>query len=175
MSNEFYAVIGARIKAKREALGWTQEGLGREIGLSREAVSTLETGRHRLFLHHFVNIADVLGIPTEELLEDYATKPQAEAESKKSCIDGLRSIKGWRENVAQGCEIVTEEIASIGKKANLRDPAVANYFKQRKAAFHTLLALGEVELLETMPEPSKGRRLEDIKGGRVFVIMGGGR
>lgn len=165
MSQEFYAVIGARIKAKREALGWTQEGLGREIGLSREAVSTLETGRHRILLHHFVNIADVLGIPTEELLEDYATKAQPQAEAEKyaasegqKMLEGLRNHPEWLRDIVGGNEVIFNTLSGLKKLSRGSGCLEA----QRKAAITGLEAISSLATVESLlaMEVLKGKLAE---------------
>jgi transcriptional regulator with XRE-family HTH domain len=71
--DEFYAAIGARIRAVRKAQKRGQKELAAKLDLSRESISNIEAGRHALQLHIAVRIADVLGVPLAELLPKSST------------------------------------------------------------------------------------------------------
>jgi transcriptional regulator with XRE-family HTH domain len=64
----FYKEIGRRIRDERKALGFTQYGLAKKIGMPRTAIVQIEAGRQRLLLHTLYDIAHTLGIPVKELL-----------------------------------------------------------------------------------------------------------
>ena len=61
------SVVGRRIKARREELGWSQEKLGVEIGIdessSRARISRYELGVHEPPLPTTRLIADALDVP----------------------------------------------------------------------------------------------------------------
>lgn len=59
---------GARIRAARQARGLTQEGLAREVGVSRSAVAQWETDRSGQVGGNLARIAAVLGVAVEYLL-----------------------------------------------------------------------------------------------------------
>ena len=63
-----------RIEALRNQRGMRQEELGKLLGVSRQTISSLETGRYNpsIFLAH--NIAKIFGMSIEEvfLFEDEA-------------------------------------------------------------------------------------------------------
>lgn len=60
--------FGARVRAKREALGWSQEDLAAESGLHRTYVSALERGRRNVGLLNVAAIARALGCRPAELV-----------------------------------------------------------------------------------------------------------
>jgi Zn-dependent peptidase ImmA (M78 family)/DNA-binding XRE family transcriptional regulator len=64
------ASVGQRIRANREALGWTQSDLAARLGRTQTAVSYWESGRRSLSLDDLVDVARVLGVPSAELLPD---------------------------------------------------------------------------------------------------------
>ncbi len=66
--NGLYSEIGKRIKAEREALGFSQSDLAREIGLLRTSVANIEAGRQRLPIHMLYAVACALGISAYDLL-----------------------------------------------------------------------------------------------------------
>lgn len=63
-------VIGARIKAARERAGMTQEELAEAADLSPMHVSAIERGVKTPRLDTFVNIANVLAVSSDTLLQD---------------------------------------------------------------------------------------------------------
>jgi transcriptional regulator with XRE-family HTH domain len=70
MLNGNAASVGQRIRATREALGWTQSDLAARLGRTQTAVSYWESGRRGLSLDDLVDVARVLGVPNAELLPD---------------------------------------------------------------------------------------------------------
>jgi transcriptional regulator with XRE-family HTH domain len=60
-------LIGRRIRARREALGWSQEKVGVMIGIdessSRARISRYELGNHEPAVATAKNIAKALGVP----------------------------------------------------------------------------------------------------------------
>ena len=64
------ASVGQHIRAKREALGWTQSDLAARVGRTQTAVSYWESGQRGLSLDDLIEVARVLGVPGAELLPD---------------------------------------------------------------------------------------------------------
>lgn len=64
----FYRQVGENICRERQALGFTQQELAQEIGLTRTSVVNIETGRQHAPLHTFVKIAQALAVPVADLL-----------------------------------------------------------------------------------------------------------
>lgn len=64
------AGVGQRIRAVREALGWTQGELAARLQRTQTAVSYWESGRRSLSLDDLVDVARVLGVASSELLPD---------------------------------------------------------------------------------------------------------
>lgn len=70
--SENTAEVGQRIRARREALGWTQGELAVRLQRTQTAVSYWESGRRSLNLDDLVEVARVLGVASAELLPDGA-------------------------------------------------------------------------------------------------------
>jgi transcriptional regulator with XRE-family HTH domain len=60
--------VGQRIRARRQALGWTQAGLAHRLGRTQTAVSYWESGQRGLSLDDLVDVAGVLGVDNADLL-----------------------------------------------------------------------------------------------------------
>jgi Predicted transcriptional regulators len=56
-----------RLRELRTARGWTQEELGRRLGVSRQAVNALETEKHDPSLDLAYRIAAQFGAPLETI------------------------------------------------------------------------------------------------------------
>ncbi|MCR5877973.1 helix-turn-helix transcriptional regulator [Phenylobacterium sp. J367] len=59
-----------RLRELRSARGWTQEELGRRLGVSRQAVIALETDKHDPSLDLAYRIAALFGEPVEAIFEN---------------------------------------------------------------------------------------------------------
>lgn len=59
-----------RLKVLRAERGWTQEELGRQVGVSRQAVNALETEKHDPSLDLAYRLAAVFGAPVEAIFEN---------------------------------------------------------------------------------------------------------
>lgn len=64
----FYKQVGENIRARRKALGLSQEALAKAVGLKRPSLSNIEKGRQNILLHTFYDIADSLNMGAETLL-----------------------------------------------------------------------------------------------------------
>lgn len=57
-----YVSFGEIVKARRIALGLTQEQLGEIVGLSRTSVTNIEIGRQRILLSDLFDFARAFGV-----------------------------------------------------------------------------------------------------------------
>ena len=59
-----------RLRVLRAERGWSQAELGSRIGVSRQAVNAIETGRHDPSLPLAFRLARLFGMTIEEIFED---------------------------------------------------------------------------------------------------------
>lgn len=59
-----------RLRVLRAERGWTQEDLARRLGVSRQAVNAIETGKHGPSLDLAFRIAAAFGRPVEEIFDN---------------------------------------------------------------------------------------------------------
>ena len=81
--------MGKRIKAARQKAGLTQEKLAEIIDVSVVHISNMESGTGNPSLNTLVNIANVLGVSTDELLCDSVIqcKPVFQKEMNETTVD----------------------------------------------------------------------------------------
>jgi transcriptional regulator with XRE-family HTH domain len=63
-------VLGERIRARREALGLSQESLAEQSGVHWTFLGQVERGRRNLSLHNLLKIAAGLAVDPAELVRD---------------------------------------------------------------------------------------------------------
>ena len=61
-----------RLRVLRAERGWSQAELGAELGVSRQAVNAIETGKYDPSLPLAFKIARLFGQPIETIFEDSA-------------------------------------------------------------------------------------------------------
>lgn len=72
-------LIGYRVKAARETVGWNQEQLATVLGLNdRQSVSDIENGKRRLQADELVTLSDVLDRDVEFFLDPFAVTGEAQ-------------------------------------------------------------------------------------------------
>jgi transcriptional regulator with XRE-family HTH domain len=71
--------LAARIKALREAKGWSQERLAERAAMQRSYLADLELGRRNPSVRTLVKVANAFGIPISELFDAQAKRrPKSE-------------------------------------------------------------------------------------------------
>jgi putative transcriptional regulator len=64
------AEVKNRLRVLRAERGWSQAELGGRIGVSRQAVNAIETGKHDPSLPLAFRLARLFGIGIEEIFDD---------------------------------------------------------------------------------------------------------
>lgn len=62
-------LLGDRVRARRQALGWSQEHLGDVVGLHWTFVGQVERGQRNLSLHNLLRLAASLDVDPGELVQ----------------------------------------------------------------------------------------------------------
>ena len=106
-----YTEIGERIREIRLRLGWSQEQLAEQCGLSKTHMSHIETGNTVPSLRIFIDLINILGCSADELLC---------IEIKKSRPVFLR----WLDDLLADCnsqelKIISETVRTL--KVSLRE------------------------------------------------------
>jgi transcriptional regulator with XRE-family HTH domain len=87
--------IGRRLAEARKAQGLSQGALGERLGVTQQAVAQYESGKRLPGVLAFVRLAEVLGVPCQELVrEQYPgapLDPEARREWMKARSDAFAS------------------------------------------------------------------------------------
>ena len=109
MVNLDYFKIGQRVRKYRKAHGYSQDALAEMIEISTTHLSHIETGNTKLSLQVLVDLAAVLNVSTDDLLNDttlYSDKP------KNEIIDILDSCS------ASELKVIKETISAVKTSIN---------------------------------------------------------
>lgn len=67
---EFAGFVKNRLKVLRAERDWSQAELGGRLGVSRQAVNAIETGKYDPSLPLAFKLSRLFGVPIEELFDD---------------------------------------------------------------------------------------------------------
>lgn len=70
MSQSVQQLVGQRVRAAREARGWSQAELGRRVNRSQGAIAQWESGRRTLGVDDLVLLAGQLGLAPADFFSD---------------------------------------------------------------------------------------------------------
>lgn len=77
-----YWSIGDRIRERRKFLGFSQENLANEIGVSASFISDIENGRRKMSLETMIKIAIALDTSLDYLVLDNRSNKKIKSETK---------------------------------------------------------------------------------------------
>ena len=70
MGGESVGLVRNRLRVLRAERGWSQAELGGRLGVSRQAVNAIETGKHDPSLPLAFRLSRLFGLSIEEIFED---------------------------------------------------------------------------------------------------------
>ena len=77
-SASLYMEFGNIVRKNRYRLKLTQDALAERVGLSRTSITNIESGRQKILLHQFFELAGALSISPQALLPTMQPKTQIE-------------------------------------------------------------------------------------------------
>ena len=118
--DRFYKNLGIKIKRIREKLDLSQEALTKKLGISRVAISQIETGDRKISAEEIVKFAKVFNIPADVLLDlKKDIEVVFEKTMKKSEKKQEIRISVPQQNLQKFKEILIYILEKIGSKPNV--------------------------------------------------------
>ncbi len=105
-------ILGDKIIALRRQLGWSQEQLAEEMGISRQSVSKWESGMSIPDIDKILKLSEIFGVSTDYLLREEIEVAQP-SEGNTEVNDGVRQVSA--EEASEYMEVVesvSEKIAA---------------------------------------------------------------
>lgn len=91
--------LGARVRARRLAIGMSQERLAEMIGLTFQQVQKYEKGVNRIAASRLFDISVALDLPIAAFFEDATTRTQGPSTTGSNALERALAIKGSLELV----------------------------------------------------------------------------
>lgn len=88
-----YNLLGKRIREERIKLNLTQEQLAEKVDISTSYVGQIERGERNISLDTLINVANILGVTIDFLLQDSITFQQDNISSQIEQIISKRTLK----------------------------------------------------------------------------------
>ena len=103
--------IGRAISVKRMACGLSQENVAEMLGISREAVSRMETGVSVPTVVRLAELAQIFDCGIEELLSEASNRQLDQARQMSDLLDGLN-----QQNRAMLLNVIKQIIDMLPKR-----------------------------------------------------------
>jgi transcriptional regulator with XRE-family HTH domain len=88
----FYKHVGENIRARRKAVGLSQEALAKAVGLKRPSLSNIEKGRQNILLRTFFDIAESLHVSLDALLPE---RPMTQAANMPDLTSYSKEVRDF--------------------------------------------------------------------------------
>ena len=117
----FYKKLSQKIKTIRERLGFSQEDLAKELGISRVAISQIENGDRKSSAEEIAKLSKVFNMSTDVLLsldKDIEVILEKDVSSKPKEKTGIR-ISVPQKNLEKFKEVLLYVLSKAGSKPNV--------------------------------------------------------
>jgi transcriptional regulator with XRE-family HTH domain len=119
--------IGEVVKARREEMGLSQEGLADKLDLQRPAISQIESGQRKVSADELVKLSKTLNLSMGHLVgleqEPHVTLEKAGPSSQTTEEPGIR-INVPQKNLAKFREVLLYILSRVGSKPNIGETAL---------------------------------------------------
>ena len=117
----FYKKLSKKIKAIREKLGFSQEALAKELGISRVAISQIENGDRKVSAEEIAKLSRVFNMAADRLIDidkDIEVVFEKTMEQKPKEETGIR-ISVPQKNLEKFKEVLLYILSKVGSKPNV--------------------------------------------------------
>jgi predicted nucleotidyltransferase/DNA-binding XRE family transcriptional regulator len=85
--------IGVKLRKLREQSGLSQHNVGKRIGISRQAIHSIETGQTRLTIERFKRVLNALGYDFEIAISRLGSPVQTQTGHKKRLQAAIKAVE----------------------------------------------------------------------------------
>ena len=134
------SVVGARIKARREELGFNQEVVARHLGFKdRQILSNIETGERKVSADELLRVTEVLAAPLEYFTDPFLLVGEGQFSWRQSGV-AAESLNKYEQDAGRVIALFRVLGAQLGKP----QPLLRQTLKLSKAStFEETTAAGE--------------------------------
>ena len=163
-------LIGNRIKALREARGWSQDDVARMLGFNdRQTVSTIESGTRRVTAQELLLATEQLGVPLEYFTDPFRLEGEARFSWRQSGVPSER-LDEYERTASRWIAAYRTLAGQVGRETRLMRPSLG---LTRRSRYEEAIEAGErfsVEFgLGDVPAVRLAEAMEEALG--ILVLM----
>ena len=160
--------MGARVKAKREALGFTQEAVARYLGFKdRQTLSAIETGERRISAEELVRFAEVLAVPLDYFTDPFLLAGEGAFSWRQSDVPTDR-LNAYEHDAGRLIAFHRALGTELGQRPALIRPTLA---LTRASSFEAAEAAGERFAAECALGDVPSRRLAEVMERDLSILV----
>ena len=164
-------LIGNRIKALREARGWSQGDVARMLGFNdRQTVSTIETGTRRVTAQELLLATEQLGVSLEYFTDPFRLEGEARFSWRQSGVSSER-LEKYERTASRWIAAYRRLAGQVGRKTRLMRPSLG---LTRRSRYEEAIEAGErfsVEFgLGDVPAARLAEAMEEALGILVLTV-----
>jgi transcriptional regulator with XRE-family HTH domain len=98
--------MGAQLRVLREQSGWSQHNVGKRIGVTRQAIHSIETGQTRLTMERFKRVLNALGYDFKIVISKLSSPAPAQTGHNKRLQTAIKTVETLKSTAGQALEKV---------------------------------------------------------------------
>lgn len=160
--------LGARIKARREALDFKQEAVSRLLGFKdRQTLSAIETGERRVSADELIRFSEVLAAPLDYFTDPFLLAGEGRFSWRQSGVARER-LGAYEEEAGRLIALFRALGRDLGRRAPLLRPALP---LTKQSSFEDATAAGERFAREYELGDVPSRRLAEVMEERLGILV----
>jgi len=160
--------IGARVRAQREALGFTQEAVARHLGFNdRQTLSAIETGERRVSAEELVRFAEVLATPLDFFTDPFLLVGEGAFSWRQSGVPA-HDLNAYEGDAGRLIALHRALGAALGQPPALIRPTLA---LTKASSFEAAEAAGERFVAQYRLGDVPSRRLPEVMERDLGILV----
>jgi len=161
-------LVGARIKARREELGFSQEAVSRHLGFNdRQTLSAIENGERRVSAEELLKAAEVLAAPLEFFTDPFLLAGEGKFSWRQAGVVPT-VLNGYEQDAGR----LIAAFRTLGAQLGRRPPLLRRALGLTKASsFEDAAAAGERFAGEFALGEAPARRLAEVMEQELGILV----
>src|SRR5271166_2228392 len=161
-------MIGARIRAKREELGFSQEAVTRYLGFKdRQTLSAIETGERRVLAEELLRFAEVLAAPLDYFTDPFLLAGEGRFSWRQSGVPAPK-LDAYEQETGRFIALFRVLGAGMGQRPPLLRRALT---LTKSSTFEDAVAAGERFAAEFALGDAPARQLAEAMESKLGILV----
>ena len=161
-------LIGNRVKALREARGWSQDDVARMLGFNdRQTVSAIETGTRRVTAQELLLATEQLGMPLEYFTDPFRLEGEARFSWRQRGVPSER-LEEYERTAGRWIGAYRTLAQQVGRETRLMRPSLG---LTRRSRFEEAIEAGERFAAEFALGDVPAERLAEVMEEALGILV----